>query len=96
MPIPQVLGTSEAREQLSEVLKRFRREGADAEPMLFGAHRKAEAVILPVALWEHMLLMEEQGRFVSAHHVAEIVNRAGQDTEAPKRRVTRRPRPTNG
>jgi PHD/YefM family antitoxin component YafN of YafNO toxin-antitoxin module len=96
MAIPQVLGTSEAREQLSEVLKRFRRDGTEAEPMLFGAHRKAEAVILPVALWEHLMLMEEQGKFVSAHHVAEIVNRAGQDTEAPKRRVARRPRTASG
>jgi PHD/YefM family antitoxin component YafN of YafNO toxin-antitoxin module len=96
MPIQEILGTDEARKQLGDVLKRFRRDGADAEPVLFGAHRKPEAVILPVALWERLQLMEEQGKFVSAHHVAEIVNRAGDDKEAPHRRVMRRPRPDRG
>lgn len=92
--ITPVLGTSEAREQLSQVLERFRREGADAEPMLFGSHRKAEAVVLPVAVWERLLLMEEQGKFAGAPHVIEAVRKAGADPDAPRRRVKRRPRPS--
>lgn len=96
MAITHVLGTAEAREQLSQLLDRFRREGEDAEPMLFGAHRKAEAVVVPLAVWERLQLMEEQGRLAAAPHVAEIVRRAGEDTDAPKRRVTRRSRPSSG
>jgi PHD/YefM family antitoxin component YafN of YafNO toxin-antitoxin module len=94
MAITHVLGTSEAREQLSQVLERFRRDGADAEPMLFGPHRKAEAVVLPVAVWERLLLMEEQGKFAAAPYLQEAVRRAGTDPDAPTRRVKRRPRPT--
>ena len=38
---------SEAREELSRALARFRREGASAAPIIFGSHRKPEAVVIP-------------------------------------------------
>lgn len=38
---------SEARAELSRALARFRREGAAAAPVVFGSHRKPEAVVLP-------------------------------------------------
>jgi antitoxin StbD len=38
---------SEAREELSRALARFRREGASAAPVIFGSHRKPEAVVIP-------------------------------------------------
>jgi PHD/YefM family antitoxin component YafN of YafNO toxin-antitoxin module len=37
---------SEARAELSRALARFRREGAAAAPVVFGSHRKPEAVVL--------------------------------------------------
>ena len=41
-----VLATREARVQLPALLERFRRAGADAEPVVIGAHRRPEAVVL--------------------------------------------------
>ena len=41
-----VLATREARAQLPALLERFRQAGADAEPVVIGAHRKPEAVVL--------------------------------------------------
>lgn len=41
-----VLATREARAQLPAMLERFRRAGSDAEPVVIGARRKPEAVVL--------------------------------------------------
>lgn len=41
-----VLATREARAQLSALLERFRREGANSEPVVIGARRRPEAVVL--------------------------------------------------
>jgi PHD/YefM family antitoxin component YafN of YafNO toxin-antitoxin module len=41
-----VLATREARAQLPALLERFRRAGADAEPVVIGARRRPEAVVL--------------------------------------------------
>jgi PHD/YefM family antitoxin component YafN of YafNO toxin-antitoxin module len=42
----EVLATREARAQLSAMLERFRRAGASAEPVVIGARRRPEAVVL--------------------------------------------------
>lgn len=42
----EVLATREARTQLPALLERFRAEGADAEPVVIGARRRPEAVVL--------------------------------------------------
>lgn len=42
----EVLATREAREQLPAMLERFRQAGADAEPVVIGARRRPEAVVL--------------------------------------------------
>lgn len=47
-PVP----TTEARRDLNRTLKRFRAEGPTAEPVLLGAHRKPEAIILPYEAYE--------------------------------------------
>lgn len=44
--------TSEARSGLTATVKRFREQGGAAEPVLFGSHRKPEAVILPYETYE--------------------------------------------
>ncbi|MDQ3629984.1 MAG: hypothetical protein M3417_01650 [Actinomycetota bacterium] len=41
-----VLATREVRTQLPALLARFRTEGVDAEPVLIGARRRPEAVVL--------------------------------------------------
>jgi hypothetical protein len=43
---------SQAREQLSVALARFRKLGRRAEPVVFGAHRKPEAVLLPYETYQ--------------------------------------------
>jgi hypothetical protein len=43
----QVHPLSEVRARLSGILARFRREGAAAEPIAFGSHRKPEAILIP-------------------------------------------------
>jgi antitoxin StbD len=48
----QVHPLSEVRARLSGILARFRREGAAAEPVAFGSHRKPEAVLLPYEVYE--------------------------------------------
>lgn len=42
----EVLPTREARAQLPAMLEQFRKDGADAEPVVIGARRKPEAVVL--------------------------------------------------
>lgn len=42
----EVLATREARAQLPAMLERFRQTGADAEPVVIGARRRPEAVVL--------------------------------------------------
>jgi PHD/YefM family antitoxin component YafN of YafNO toxin-antitoxin module len=41
-----VLATREARAQLPALLEHFREAGADAEPVVIGARRRPEAVVL--------------------------------------------------
>lgn len=41
-----VLATREARAQLPSLLERFRQDGAEAEPVIIGARRRPEAVVL--------------------------------------------------
>jgi hypothetical protein len=53
--MPEVLPVGEARETLSKVLANFRRDGRDARPVFFGSRRRAEAVIIPIDLFEQML-----------------------------------------
>ena len=48
----QVHPLSEVRQRLSGILARFRREGAAAEPVVFGSHRKPEAILLPYEVCE--------------------------------------------
>jgi hypothetical protein len=42
----EVLATREARGQLPSLLERFRKHGGDAEPVVIGARRRPEAVVL--------------------------------------------------
>ena len=50
-----VLGTREVRSSIPRVLERFRRLGAKAPPVFFGARRRPEGVFLPYERYEEML-----------------------------------------
>lgn len=54
MAITHVRTSREAREELGATLARFQVEGAMAEPVIFGAHRKPQATIIPFELYERL------------------------------------------
>jgi PHD/YefM family antitoxin component YafN of YafNO toxin-antitoxin module len=45
---------AEARKEISTILKSFS-DQTQSEPVYIGAHRKAEAVLVPVSVFEYML-----------------------------------------
>ena len=53
----QVLSSADMRSQLGATLERFR-SGSNA-PVAFGAHRRAEAVIVPASEFEDLLNLVE-------------------------------------
>ena len=53
MASPQpVVPSAEARDRLSSYLKLFREQGGQADPVVFGSHRKPEGVILSYERYE--------------------------------------------
>lgn len=62
--VVEVLPTGEAREHLSETLRRFRDEGPTAEPLVFGVHRKPEGVVIPYGLYEHLTSLIDDAAIV--------------------------------
>src|SRR5260370_28240916 len=63
MTSPAVLqahARSEVSQRLSGILARFRREGAAAEPVAFGSHRKPEAILLPYEVYERYEALARQ------------------------------------
>jgi hypothetical protein len=56
----QVHPLSDVRARLSAILARFRREGAAAEPVAFGSHRKPEAILLPYEVYERYEALARQ------------------------------------
>ena len=70
----QVHPLSEVRARLSGILARFRREGADAEPVAFGSHRKPEAILLSYEVYErYEALARERTRLDHALSAAQSV-----------------------
>lgn len=53
--VREVIPTSEARLQISATIRRFRNEGEAADPVIFGSHRRPEAVMLPYQVYEQLL-----------------------------------------
>jgi antitoxin StbD len=50
----EVLPTNEARARLNQIAATFDRAGATAEPVVFGSHRRPQAVIVPWELWREL------------------------------------------
>ena len=57
MGMNEVVTTGEAREALHRIAKGF--EAGTGEPVYFGSHRRAQGVIVPVAVWEKLLEQAE-------------------------------------
>lgn len=55
-PVP----TSVARRELTQTVSRFRETGASADPVVFGSHRKAEAVVLPYEAYDALMELAEE------------------------------------
>jgi PHD/YefM family antitoxin component YafN of YafNO toxin-antitoxin module len=78
----RVLPTSEARQSLTQFLKVFREEGAEAEPIFFGAQRKPEAVVLSYEAYDALLDALDDGliaREVQARDAADSGERMSLD-----------------
>jgi antitoxin StbD len=54
-----VLPTNEARARLNQIAAAFDRAGMTAEPVVFGSHRRPQAVIVPWQLWRELAPMIE-------------------------------------
>jgi len=52
-----VVPTSKVRAALGQITKRF--DAGDPEPVFFGSHRRAQAVLVPIATWERLLAHAE-------------------------------------
>jgi PHD/YefM family antitoxin component YafN of YafNO toxin-antitoxin module len=53
----EVVSTSEARAALHRIAQGF--DAGDTHPVYFGSHRRAQAVIVPVGVWEQLLEQAE-------------------------------------
>jgi PHD/YefM family antitoxin component YafN of YafNO toxin-antitoxin module len=70
----QVHPLSEVRARLSGILARFRREGAAADPVAFGSHRKPEAILIPYEAYErYEALARQRARLDEALSAAQSV-----------------------
>lgn len=66
-----VVPSAEARERLSGYLRLFREKGHQAEPVVFGSHRKAEGVILSYQRYEWFI--EVLDELVASEEVREAL-----------------------
>jgi hypothetical protein len=62
MTIAEVYPSHAARDELPKALRRFRAEGAAAAPLIFGAHRRPEAVVIPYELYTQLLPAIEEAQ----------------------------------
>ena len=60
---------SDARKDLTRHVARFREQGLDAEPVLFGDRRRPEAALLPYEMFQLLLDLAEDAAI--AHRVRE-------------------------
>ncbi len=52
-----VVPTSEVRAALGKITRGF--DAGETEPVFFGSHRRAQAVLVPIATWEKLLAHAE-------------------------------------
>ncbi|MCT9087539.1 type II toxin-antitoxin system Phd/YefM family antitoxin [Streptomyces sp. ASQP_92] len=86
--IPDVVTVSDARVGLSRMLADLEHEGATAQPVLIGAHRRPQGVLLSVAAFERLSGRAARQAAVDsatgslAAEGLTVTDAAGRDTEA--------------
>lgn len=75
----EVLATREVRAQLPRLLARFRKAGAKAEPVVIGARRRPEAVVLS---YERYLKLAGGHERVAAALARQVADVGGMDSDA--------------
>ncbi|MFY2861262.1 hypothetical protein ACOJVU_16295 [Mycobacterium sp. THU-M104] len=85
-----VVTTGEARDALHKIAQRF--DAGEGEPVYFGSRRRAQGVIVPVAVWEKLLdaaedeldaepardrITRDDGRQLSRAEVNDVFDRLG-------------------
>lgn len=78
--VQQVIPVSQARTDISIILDSFT-SSTSSEPVFIGAHRKAEAVLVPVSLWEEILNVFEDieiGKIVRTRSQRESISFEGE------------------
>jgi PHD/YefM family antitoxin component YafN of YafNO toxin-antitoxin module len=55
IPEYDVKTTSQTRQDLTKILASFRANGKKAVPIIFGSHRKPEAVLVPAKVWQKVI-----------------------------------------
>jgi antitoxin StbD len=76
----EVVTTEQAREALHQIARRFD-AGDDAEPVYFGSPGRAQAVIVPVEIWERLL--------EAAEDEVDLANARRRTSSADEQRLTR-------
>jgi len=88
MSIAPILPSREARTEIPKALRRFRSEGPTADLVIFGAHRRPEAVVIPFELYRSLLPAIEEIEIAaivrgrqgeSARPLAELAGELGLD-----------------
>ncbi len=77
MAITPVLPSGDARIELPKALRRFREQGLTAEPLIFGSHRRPEAVVIPFDLYQALLPAIEE------IEIAAVMRDRGSDAPRP-------------
>jgi PHD/YefM family antitoxin component YafN of YafNO toxin-antitoxin module len=76
----QVIPVSQARTDISTILDSFT-SSTSSEPVFIGAHRKAEAVLVPVSIWEEILNVFEDieiGNIIRARSQSKSISFEGE------------------
>ncbi|MFT4135508.1 hypothetical protein [Microbacterium sp.] len=89
MSTAEILPSHAARDELPKALKRFRAEGQSAAPLIFGAHRKPEAVVIPFDLYSQLIpaieeleiarVVRERSQVGEARPLSEVAEQLGLD-----------------
>jgi len=79
MSIAPILPSREARTEIPKALRRFRAEGASADPVIFGSYRRPEAVVIPFELYAEIagIVRERQGE--AARPLSDLAGELGLD-----------------
>ncbi|HEY7890715.1 MAG TPA: hypothetical protein VIC05_00740 [Solirubrobacteraceae bacterium] len=77
--VDEVLPTREARAKLPALLAGFRARGADADPVVIGAHRRPEAVVLSYERYLAILSGRERVKGILADRRAAAPNMSEED-----------------